>query len=114
MYQPCIFLHLGEEKVCLMWYTKIENTISFKWAVTKKLINMSNYITYTSIILNIDYIKPDFHGSCPEYTRFYILHKNLQEYGCFTKPKSRVSTVINVNNSFWVLAKLIVFGYPIK
>ncbi|KAE9523007.1 hypothetical protein AGLY_016638 [Aphis glycines] len=43
----------------------------------------------------------------PEHTRFYILYKNLQEYGSFTKPKSRVSKAINVDNSFSVLASLI-------
>ncbi|KAL5246225.1 hypothetical protein ACI65C_013633 [Semiaphis heraclei] len=44
---------------------------------------------------------------CPEHTRFYVLYKNLQEYGNFIKPKSRVSIAINDDSSFSVLAKLI-------
>lgn len=68
----------------------------------KKLTNMSNCIHIKYRLYKIQY--PD--RPCPEHKRFYILYKNLEEYGSFTKPKSRASTVANVGNSFSILAKL--------
>jgi len=71
-----------------------------------KNTNMSNCIHLCYIEYRLYKTRyPD--RPCPEHTRFYILYKNLQEYGSFTKPKIRVSKVINVDNSFSVLAKLI-------